>query len=159
MHDARVTQELRHNAKGGQSYVLKRLNLEQPKNAQEFVQAVIDIYTEAYILSLLNHPHILQLQGIVVDTHPQSLILEKLVEMFDKRLKTWKRTKPAKIFDRQGVKTRAHWEERIRVASHISSALAYLHEARIIFRDLKPGNVGKFVATVSRLSLRCTYDL
>jgi len=159
MHDARVALELSQNAKRGQTYVLKRLKPEHPKNAQTFVQAVIDINMEAHFLSVLKHPHILQLQGIVVDTCPKSLILEKLVELFDKRLKTWKRTKPSKLFDRQGAKARVHWEERIRVASHISSAVTYLHDSRIVFRDLKPDNVGKFCrfAVVSLVFVLCSY--
>jgi len=115
---------------------LRRNLLQRP---EKFHQAVLDMEREAHLLSALSHPHIIPLRAVSVGG-AQSLqsgnykdfflVLDRIQDTLDGRIMTWKNIGPPAM------------STLITYAQQLASALVYLHEQRIIFRDCKPENVG-----------------
>ena len=98
-----------------------------------------DLLHESHLLSSLDHKNIIRIYGtgpldgdIICDKnrHP-FIVLEKLTCTLEDRLQLWRKNKKGELF-----------RTRLQVAASIASALAYLHSNGIVFRDLKPSNVG-----------------
>jgi serine/threonine protein kinase len=119
-------------------YVIKQLREYLLRDKNEFSNATSDLALEAAYLSQIDHPHIVALRGLPatgLDALAEGrhdgyfLILDRLHETLDDRISQWQL---------QDEKTQTKME----YARQLASALEYLHERRIIFRDLKPQNIG-----------------
>ena len=67
-------------------------------------------------------------------------ILDRLYDTLTERIDDWKKRDKQwinNLFDFQKKKEKAFMAERLTVAYDIASALAYLHDLNIIYRDLK----------------------
>ena len=134
-------------------YVIKHLHSKLLQDPKLFKRAVRDMTTEATLMQDMNHPHIARLRGTALNgpaaledgKHDSFfLVLDRLHETLDNRIETWNSDKiqqgpsyyldSANNDDRLALKVNYAWQ--------IASALQYLHKRRIIFRDLKPQNIG-----------------
>lgn len=116
---------------------MKKSLLEQDRC--DFASGVADMATEASYLMRFNHAHILSLRGLPIkgldaleDGMHDSffLILDRITETLNDRISLWRSE------EKQDKTT------KIVYSKQLASALAYLHRNRIVYRDLKPQNIG-----------------
>ena len=81
---------------------------------------------EAKTASALNHPHIITIHDIAEDRGTQFMVMEYV---------------PGKTLDQTIRRHGLRLNEALKYAVQIADALAAAHEAGVIHRDLKPGNV------------------
>lgn len=111
-------------------------------------------------MAVLRHPHIIKMRA-VSDSSPFEegktffVVLDKLYNILYHRLKNdWKRRLPGRyswLTDCGGRRAQAFWVERLTVAHDLSSALSYLHQQRLVYRNLKPDNIGFDIRGVVKL--------
>jgi serine/threonine protein kinase len=143
-------------------YAIKFLSKETIQDPDRFCTGAADLVVEAKFLASLEHPNIVRLRGMAAagtagfSTCRQKgyfLLLDKLNCTLDDKIEEWKdiEKKAAgalqrKILDRNGKKQKNLLADRMHVAFDVASAIQYLHQNKIIYRDLK-------------VRLRLEYDL
>jgi serine/threonine protein kinase len=76
------------------------------------------------------------------------LIVDRLTETLEDRIVRWRKMEKklnspwCRRMDRKGRKISLFMIERLKVAVSIASAVTYMHSKRIIYRDIKPTNIG-----------------
>lgn len=136
---------------------VKFLNESAMANSNEFCNGAADLLLEAkYLSALSNHPHpsIISLHGVAAagaagfatgQMGGYFLIVDRLYDTLDKRIDIWKELKRRKLrhSSPQNMKLlQAMFLQRLQVACDICSAIRHLHNLKVVFRDLKPDNVG-----------------
>lgn len=138
----------------GPKYAIKTLRKDFEREKGMIPLAVRDAFYEAEILSHLSpHPHIVSLvaisNGFLQDPTQGFLIMERVQETLKHRLARWSRNsknaKKTSCF--QFVKRRREMlhDQRSRIelcGVGLARAFKFLHKHGIVYRDLKPANIG-----------------
>lgn len=125
---------------GKSRFIIKLLSRRLLSNPKFFGAGARDLAMEAEYMTRLEHPNILSIVGLPVDgldafasgnCEGYFIIAERLEQPLNTAVKEWN----------TGVGCPS-LEKRVEYALSIGKAIEYLHSKRIVFRDLKPANIG-----------------
>lgn len=122
---------------GKKSYAIKKLipGLYKKQSHGTFAQGVIDLAMEAKYLSVLQHPHIINIRAIAdIDDSSKDffIVIDRLVMTLEHQINNWKnRLIGWQSFRGQRKNNKKElFCEQLMVAHDICSALAYLHSKK-----------------------------
>lgn len=154
-HRIPLIEKTKKRQKGKSRFVVKLMKEKFLDNPRKFRHAGSDLIIEAHFLASLSHPNIISIRGLASGGSSAYsagtndgffLILDRLEETLDERMEKWakqlKRYKNPLFRKLNPSMIELLFLGRLQVGRDIARAIQYLHSNGIIYRDLKPGNIG-----------------
>ena len=144
-----VPQHKNHQERKGM-LAMKCLRPQIRSDAEQFIIGVEDLLHETLLLASLDHPNIIKLRGRSGECISNSfrlrdgffILLDRLTDTLEDRIIRWKKT--SKVREPPAL-------SQVKTACSLAEAMSYLHDKMILFRDLKPANVGFDASGVLKL--------
>jgi len=140
---------------GQRYYACKAIKQELiSRGGQDFFLAASQLAYEAHVLSCLDHPNIVKIRGLddkgflgfERDDRGFFLLMDVLCETLQHRIDRWRKMDNSNNRNRNrnnkaSTLLRRHLD-KLGICLQLASALEYIHGKSIVYRDLKPANVG-----------------
>lgn len=143
------TQMSKHARRSGDArYAIKRLH--RDLSDLERARGMIDLAIEAKFLSVIWHPNIVKMRGMSTGPMLDSgffIIMDRLYETLMQKMHVWgdrKSKNRGKLFGIGANKSELDqlMVERMTVAYDLAAAFWYMHEHKLVYRDIKQENIG-----------------
>lgn len=140
-----------HSLRNGQArYAVKRMHRNLTKIKR--VRGQIDLAIETKFLKSLQHPNIVKMRAYATaDILAENffIVLDRLYGTLEDRWNEWKqeRKRAKGLLGKIGIGTDKaaldrNLTERLLCCYDLTSALKYMHQNKIVYRDIKPENIG-----------------
>jgi serine/threonine protein kinase len=133
-------------------YACKCLSSRTMASPKQFISGATDLVAEAFLLSRLSHPNIIRIYGVTAGNTSEAflkrggyfLMLEVLDSTLNDMIQVWRRDPVSSLQDffKKANSSIPSVEERLSIIMGVAKGMEYLHSQNILFRDLKPHNVG-----------------